>query len=269
MIVVGISAFFHESACCLLDDGRLVAAAEEERFSRVKHDAALPLQAFRYVLDAAGAGVQDVDVIAYYEQPARKLARQLWSRNRDLRDLRWLDAGLPAVHLREVLGFEGAIEEFAHHQSHAASAFMFSGFERAAILTADGVGEWATTTYAHGHGATVEMIEEVVFPHSLGLFYSTITSYLGFAVNDGEYKVMGLAPYGEPRFVDRLRRILRPGPRGQFTLDLDYFDFVRGNRMYSNRLSDLLEMPPRTPEAGIEQAHNDLARSVQSFSRTR
>jgi carbamoyltransferase len=263
VIVVGLSAFFHESACCLLADGRLVAAAAEERFSRVKHDAGLPLRAFRYVLDAAGASLQDIDVIAYYEQPTRKLARQLWSRHRDRRDYHWLDAGMPDVQIREILGFDGPIDKFEHHESHAASAFLFSGFPRAAILTADGVGEWATTTFAHGHDATLEVVDEIVFPHSLGLFYSAITSFLGFGVNDGEYKVMGLAPYGQPRFLDRLRRVLQVGERGQYTLDLRYFDFVRGSRMYSDGLADLLELPPRAPETGIEQVHKDLARSVQ------
>lgn len=265
MNIVGLSAFFHESACCLIQDGRLVAAAEEERFSRIKHDPRLPVSAFRFCLEAGGIGIADVDVLAYYEDPIRKLSRQLWAGVPEGGDpgLPWLDPGQPERAIREGLGYEGPIRFFDHHASHAASAFFFSGFEEAAVLTVDGVGEWATTTYGAGRGRSLERFAEVEFPHSLGLLYSTITSYLGFEVNDGEYKVMGLAPYGEPRFVDAVRTLVRSGPEGQYELDLSFFDFVRGRRMFSPKLYDLFGAPPRARGAEIGQIHRDVARSLQ------
>jgi carbamoyltransferase len=253
--VVGISAFFHESACCLLQDGRLVAAAEEERFSRVKHDPRLPVSAFRWCLEAGGIGITEIDAVAYYESPVRKLARQLWS-GVPLADA---DPGRPERAIREGLGYEGPVLSFGHHASHAASAFLFSGFSEAAVLTVDGVGEWDTTTYGRG----LEVFERVEFPHSLGLLYSTITSYLGFEVNDGEYKVMGLAPYGRPRYADRIRTLVSSGPGGQFALDLRYFDFIRGSRMYSQALCDLFGAPPRPRESEVTGFHHDVAQSLQ------
>jgi carbamoyltransferase len=266
MNILGLSAFFHESACCLLRDGVLVAAAEEERFSRVKHDPRLPVSAFRFCLEAGGIGITDVDCVAYYEMPVRKLARQLWSGAPAGAppDLPWLDPGRPERAIREGLGYEGPIRMFDHHASHAASAFFWSGFDAAAVLTVDGVGEWATTTYGRGRGASIERLEEVELPHSLGLLYSTITSWLGFAVNDGEYKVMGLAPYGEPRFLDAIRQLVSSGPGGQFRLDLRFFDFLRGRRMFSPRLSEMLGAPPRSSGEEITQLHKDVARSLQA-----
>lgn len=242
MNVLGISAFYHDSACCLLRDGRLVAAAQEERFSRLKHDPRLPVSAFRFCLEKAGMGPADLDAVAYYESPVKKLARQLWSGGPAGRGrgMEWLDPRRPERAIRERLGWDGRLLTFDHHQSHAASAFFFSGFPRAAVLTIDGVGEWATTTYGVGEGAALQAFAEVEFPHSLGLLYSTLTAYLGFAVNDGEYKVMGLAPYGAPRYVDRLRQLVQPGPEGRFTLDQRYFDFVGGSRMFSEALCALL-----------------------------
>ena len=267
MNIVGLSAFFHESACCLLRDGRVVAAAEEERFSRVKHDPRLPTSAFRFCLRAGGIGLTDVDALAYYESPRKKLSRQLWAGIPEgaSPDLPWLDPGAPERAIREGLGWEGPILVFDHHLSHAASAFLLSDFPAAALLTVDGVGEWATTSYGRGQGAGIELFEEVDFPHSLGLLYATLTSYLGFAVNDGEYKVMGLAPYGEPRHLDALRRLVTPGPGGQYRLNLDYFDFIRGRRMYSDALPTLLGAPPRKPEAEITRFHQDVARSLQAL----
>jgi carbamoyltransferase len=262
MNIVGLSAFFHESACCLLRDGRLVAAAEEERFSRVKHDPRLPVSAFRWCLKRGGIGIVDVDAVAYYEDPVKKLARQLWAGVPA--GATWLDPDGPERAIREGLGFEGPILIFDHHLSHAASAFFFSGFPEAALLTVDGVGEWATTTYGRGAGAAVELFEEVAFPHSLGLLYSTLTAYLGFEVNDGEYKVMGLAPYGEQRNLEQMRRLVSPGPEGQYRLDLQYFDFVRGRRMYSDELPRLFGGPPRQREAEITRFHQDVARSLQA-----
>jgi len=265
MNILGISAYYHESACCLLQDGRLVAAAEEERFSRIKHDPRLPVSAFGFCLEAGRLSVADVDCIAYYESPVKKLSRQLWAGEPvgAPPGQPWLDAGRPEREIREVLGFEGKILRFDHHQSHAASAFYFSGFQEAALLTVDGVGEWATTSYGRGSGSELALFEEVEFPHSLGLLYSTLTAYLGFRVNDGEYKVMGLAPYGTARYADRLRQVLLSQPGGQYRLDLSYFDFLRGRRMFSDKLADLLEGPPRAPEAPLEPRHQDVARSLQ------
>jgi carbamoyltransferase len=268
MNILGLSAFFHESACCLLRDGVLAAAAEEERFSRVKHDPRLPVSAFRFCLEAGGIGITEVDCVAYYESPILKLSRQISAGVPagdfgDRGDLSWLDPERPERAIRELLGWEGPVRSYEHHASHAASAFFWSGFPEAAVLTVDGVGEWATTTYGAGRGAALERLDEVSFPHSLGLLYSTLTSWLGFAVNDGEYKVMGLAPYGEPRFLDAMRTLVTSGPGGQFELDLSYFDFIRGRRMFSPRLSELLGAPPRPPGGEVTQLHRDVARSLQ------
>ncbi len=262
MKILGISAHFHESAACLLAGGRLVAAAEEERFSRVKHDAALPVSAVRFCLDAGGIDLHDVDCIAYYERPESKLARQLWSGRIASRPI-GLDPLRPLRDIREALGYDGRIETFDHHLSHAAAAFLYSGFDEAAILTVDGVGEWTTTAYGRGKGEAIELLETVEFPHSLGLLYSTLTSYLGFRVNGGEYKVMGLAPYGKPRFLSEIRKLVTSGEGGAYSLSLEYFDFLKGRRMYSDKLSELLGAPPRAPESEISSFHEDVARSLQ------
>ena len=264
MNIVGLSAFYHESACCLLCDGELLAAVSEERFTRRKYDPRLPVEAFRFCLEAGGLTITDVDALAYYELPRRKLARQLWAGTpAGGGDLPWLDAGRVERALREGLGFEGRIFTFPHHLSHAASAFSFSPFEDAAILTVDGVGEWATTAYGRGHGSDVELFEEVVFPHSLGLLYSTVTSYLGFRVNDGEAKVMGLAAYGEPRYVDEICQLVGMGSDGQYLLNMRYFDFLRGEQMYTPAFPELFGQPPRPPSAEITAFHHDVARSLQ------
>ncbi len=262
--VAGVSAFFHESAVALLRGGRLVAAAEEERFSRVKHDPRLPVRAFRSCLREAGLAPQDLEALGYYESPVAKLSRQLWAGAPEGEtDFAWLDPGAPLRGLREGLGYEGPILTFDHHLSHAASAYCFSGFDEAAVLTVDGAGEWATTTYSRAAGGRIEPFETVEFPHSLGLLYSTITSYLGFAVNDGEYKVMGLAPYGAPRYLAELRRLVTSLDGGQLRLDLLYFEFLRGRRMYSPALGELLGAPPRQPGDPLLPLHLDLARSLQ------
>ncbi len=265
MNIIGISAFYHESACCLIQDVNLVAAAAEERFTRVKHDPRLPVEAFRFCLRQGGIDIMDIDRLAYYELPERKLERQLWAGVPDGadQDLAWLDPHQPMRAIRERLGYEGPVDFHPHHQSHAAAAYFFSGFPHAAILTVDGVGEWATTSYGRGSGSAMELMEEVRFPHSLGLLYAAVTSYLGFRVNDGEYKVMGLAPYGKPRFLKQLRELVISESGGGFRLDMKYFDFLKGPRMFSPAFCDLFGAPPRARGAKLEALHMDLAKSLQ------
>ena len=270
--ILGISAHYHDAACCLLRDGELIAAAEEERFSRIKHDPRLPWRAFRFCLEQGGITLADVDCVAYYENPEKKLSRQIWmalhpesSPLLRQRVLSRLPDRIDRVErqIRRMLGYTGRLETFDHHSSHAASSFFYSGFEEAAVLTVDGVGEWATTTFGRAEGAVIDLFEEVHFPSSLGLLYSTLTSYLGFEVNDGEYKVMGLAPYGEPRYVDQVRALVTRGEAGQYRLNLEYFDFLQRDRMYSDRLIELFGAPPRSPKSEILTFHQDVARSAQ------
>lgn len=269
--ILGISAGYHDSACCLLQDGKLVAAAQEERFTRVKNDKSFPRRAMRSCLEQAGLSIAEIDRVAYYEDPVWKLGRQIWMS---------LIPGLPPEHLhgvynrtvrppleeqiRSLSGFDGPVEIVDHHLSHAASSFFFSGFDEAAILTVDGVGDWPTTTYSSGQGHLIERFEQVDFPDSLGFLYSAITGYLGFEVNEGEYKVMGLAPYGEPRYVDRIWRLVEILPDGQFRLDMKYFGFLAGDTMYSDELVDLLGRPARAPGSELGQFHRDIARSIQA-----
>jgi carbamoyltransferase len=263
--IIGIAALYHDSACCILRDGKLVAAVQEERFSRLKNDPTMPQKAFMYCLQEAGLTLPDIDCVAYYEDPLKKLSRQLWSGypgdSREM--LRKLNPARPEMEIRNLLGYEGPIKMYDHHQSHAASSYYYSGFDSAAILTVDGVGEWATTTYGVGNKEKLEIFEEVHFPDSIGLLYSTITSYLGFKVNNGEYKVMGLAPYGKPTHKDKIRQLIQPGEGGAFSLDMKYFDFIAGNRMYSEELINLFGRAPRVPESTFEQFHADIAHSLQ------
>ena len=265
--IIGISCFFHDAACCLLKNGVLVAAVEEERFSRRKHDAGIPKRAFNYCLEEGGLTIDQVDCVAYYEEPAKKLARQIWMMlpgfTSEKKVLARLDPRRPEREIREVLGYDGPIEYVGHHQAHAASSFYYSGFKDAAVFTVDGVGEWDTTSFGRGNGNGLELLETVEFPHSLGLLYSTITGYLGFEVNEGEYKVMGLAPYGKPRHVDLIRKLIINEPGAQYRLDLRYFDFTSFNRMHSDEMLSLFGHPPRQPRTEILDFHKDLARSLQ------
>lgn len=263
--VIGISAFYHDSACCVIKDGELIAAVQEERFSRKKNDPDLPKRAFLYCLEEAGLSISDIDCIAYYEDPVKKLSRQIWSRPGGFTARKVAQANPHHVtrQIREELGFDGLIKFYEHHPSHAASAFFYSGFEESAILTVDGVGEWATTTYGMGKGNKIEMLEEVNFPDSIGLLYSTITAYLGFSVNSGEYKVMGLAPYGNAIFADTIRQLIHMDAKGQYHLDLQYFDFIHGDKMYTDALPALFGLPPRKKESSIDQVHKDIAKSLQ------
>ncbi len=266
-IIVGLSAYYHDSACCVLHDGKLIAAAQEERFSRRKHDNRLPKNAFRYCLDEASVGIDEITCIAYYENPMKKLARQLWANADTLSEEKlvklWGACRRPMDEIREFLGYDGLIEIFDHHQCHAASSYYYSGFKDAAILTIDGVGEWASTTYGIGHDKEIVLCEEVDFPDSLGLLYSTITGYLGFDVNDGEYKVMGLAPYGRPVFAEKIRALVKSEPNGQYRLDLEKFDFVSAERMFSDTLPSYFGMHAREAGSVILSFHEDIAKSLQ------
>lgn len=266
-VFVGISAHYHDSACCLIKDGSLVAAAQEERFTKIKHDPGMPTNAFRYCLSEARVTIRDVTCVAYYENPSKKVARQLWAGLPDIltnpgRRFR-IDPGRAEADIRQCLGYDGPIEFVDHHLSHAASAFFFSGFEEAALFTVDGVGEWSTTTYGRGVGDMIDLFDEVMFPDSLGLLYSAITAYLGFDVNDAEYKVMGLAPYGKPAYVDKVRKLIEVMDAGQYRLNMEYFNFLGGDRMYSDRLCQIFGQPARVAESDLSQFHEDVASSVQ------
>jgi carbamoyltransferase len=277
--VLGISAFYHDSAAALIDDGQIVAAAQEERFSRRKHDARLPRQAIQYCLDEGGVTLDQVDHVAFYDKPFLKFERLLETylafAPRGFRSFAmavplWVKEKLfqKLLLTRELgalgEGIEAKLLFAEHHQSHAASAFFPSPFEAAAILTMDGVGEWATTSAGVGRGNSLAIEKEIHFPHSLGLLYSAFTYYTGFKVNSGEYKVMGLAPYGEPRYAQLiLDRLIDLKPDGSFRLDLAYFDYCAGLRMTSERFHDLFGGPPRSPDELLTQRHMDIAASIQ------
>ncbi|MEZ5138974.1 MAG: carbamoyltransferase N-terminal domain-containing protein [Acidimicrobiales bacterium] len=275
--VLGISADYHDSAAALLVDGRLVAAAAEERFTRRKHDRSLPVRAMAWMLDEHGIGPDDLAMVAFYEKPLTVVERILATHARvGPRGLPQLTSALAAwTREKGWIGYriERALRRLGrsmpelvyveHHLSHAAAAFLPSPFERAAILTFDGVGEWATSSIAIGRGGEIEPIEELRFPDSVGLLYSTITAHCGFEVNDGEYKLMGLAPYGRPRYADVLReRVAHVDASGALALDQRWFRYRAGDAMASPALAELLG-PPRAAGEPLAQRHADLARSVQ------
>ncbi|MDP7292516.1 MAG: carbamoyltransferase N-terminal domain-containing protein, partial [Verrucomicrobiota bacterium] len=275
--LLGISAYYHDSAAALLVDGGIVAAAQEERFSRRKNDERFPVHAVGFCLKQGGIGLADVDAVVFYDKPVVKFSRMLES------FLAIAPAGLLAwlrvlpTWLSEKLNLRQTIRDeldglpaecpilfTEHHVAHAASAFYPSPFDRAAILTVDGVGEWATTTISRGADNRIEMLSELHFPHSLGLIYSAFTAYCGFRVNSGEYKLMGLAPYGEPRFAGAIyENMIDLKPDGSFRLNMDCFGFLRGASMTNRRFEQLLGGPPRDPESPFEQRHMDVAASVQ------
>ncbi|HXJ60200.1 MAG TPA: carbamoyltransferase [Verrucomicrobiae bacterium] len=275
--ILGISAYYHDSAAALLRGGHIVAAAQQERFSRRKNDERFPLQAVEFCLRFAGIGPADLDAVVFYDKPITKFARLLesylavapggWLTFPRVLPA-WLSEklNLPKTIRAEIpgLGAECPILFTQHHQAHAASAFLPSPFERAAVLTIDGVGEWATTTIGRGRGIELEVLRELLFPHSLGLLYSAFTAYCGFQINSGEYKLMGLAPYGEPRFVQAIaEHLIDVKADGSFWLNMEYFEFLRGFTMVNQRFHQLLGGPPRLPEAPLEQRHLDVARSIQ------
>jgi len=280
--IVGLSAYYHDSAACLVRDGRLVAAAQEERFTRRKHDAAFPRHALRYCLAAGGVGAGGVDVVVFYDKPLTKFVRILktafaaaprglptfvqampaW-----LRRKLWIPAEIEDELRRAGVGRPGRVHFTEHHEAHAASAFFASPFDRAAILSLDGVGEWATTSLGAGRDNRLRVLEEIHFPHSLGLLYSAFTYFCGFRVNSGEYKLMGLAPYGEPRYEQRIREhLIDLREDGSYRLNLAYFDFIGGLRMTNQRFADLFDGPPRAAEGPLTRRECDLARSIQAVT---
>jgi carbamoyltransferase len=281
--ILGISAYYHDSAACLVSEGEIVAAAQEERFTRRKHDARFPARAAAYCLREAGLGLKDLRYVAFYDKPLVKFERLLDTylgfSPRGIRSFVtampfWLKEKLLLKHTlrKELLALE---EETAaadlpallfgeHHESHAASAFYASPFRRAAVLCMDGVGEWAKTTAWLGDGNELEPLWEIHFPHSIGLLYSAFTYYTGFRVNSGEYKVMGLAPYGRPKYVQAIYdHLLDLKPDGTFRMNMDYFTYCSGLRMTGDRFDALFGGPPRQPESPLTQREMDLAASVQ------
>ncbi len=275
MDILGISAYYHDSAACLVRDGDILAAAQEERFTRKKHDSAFPAKAVEYCLREAGIGPDDLACAVFYEKPFIKFERLL------LTYLGFAPIGLPSfltampqwiggkkLSLKETLArelnFKGPILFPEHHESHAGAAFFPPPFDEAAILTTDGVGEWTTTSCGVGRGNRVKLISEIRFPHSLGLLYSAFTYFCGFRVNSGEYKLMGLAPYGEPKYVDLIKKnLIDIKEDGSFRLNLKYFGYMAGLKMTNRNFERLFKTPPRKPETPLTEIYMDLARSVQ------
>lgn len=275
--ILGVSAFYHDSAACLVKNGEIIAAAQEERFTRIKHDHNFPEKAINYCLNEAGISTGDINYIAFYDKPWLKFERLLETY------LTYAPAGIKSFMqamplwlkeklwmgdiIKKKIGYEGDLIYPEHHQSHAASAFYPSPFQNAAFLTLDGVGEWATASWGVGNDNILEIKNELHFPHSLGLLYSAFTYYTGFKVNSGEYKVMGLAPYGEPKYVDLiLDHLMDLKEDGSFRLDMKYFNYCQGLTMTSRAFDDLFGAPRRTPESELTQREMDLARSVQEVT---
>jgi carbamoyltransferase len=283
MIVLGLSAFYHDSAAAIVRDGVIVAAAQQERFSRKKNDSTFPADAAAYCLDAAGVTLDEIDYVGFYDKPLLTFDRLLetylsfapaglesfvkaipvWVKEKILQKT-LIISGLDGLE-RGTLDPDKVLFGF-HHHSHAASAYYPSPFDSAAVLVMDGVGEWATTSYGVGQGRDLTLTEEIRFPHSLGMLYSAFTYYLGFKVNDGEYKVMGLAPYGEPKYAEKIcQHLIDIKDDGSFHLNMDYFSYCTGLTMTNDRFADLFGGPRRDPAEPLSQKHMDLARSVQEI----
>ncbi len=277
MVILGISCYYHDAAAALVSDGKIVAAVQEERFTRIKHDQNFPSHAIAWCLEEAGLTVGDLDAVAFYDKPFQKFERILETY------LAYAPAGIRSAwkalpvwikqklwiseHIRSELGYDGLLLYPEHHESHAASAFFPSPFEEAAILTMDGVGEWATSSVGHGLGNRITLQQELHFPHSLGLLYSAFTYFTGFRVNSGEYKVMGLAPYGEPKYRNLiLDELIDLKDDGSFRMNMRYFGYGSGLKMTNRRFARLFGGPPRKPESPLTQREMDLAASIQSVT---
>lgn len=274
MVVLGISCYYHDSAAAVIVDGNLVAAAEQERFSRKKHDSDFPHDAIDFCLQKAGITIDQVDAIAFYEKPLLKFERLLFSHIEGfpfglptfLKAMpSWLGSKLRIQStIKKKLSYRGPVYYVHHHMAHAAAAFLVSPFERAAICTSDGVGEWTTNALGSAQGSTITLSKDVRFPHSLGLLYSTVTAYLGFSVNNSEYKVMGLSPNGDPEpYAEHFRQIIKVADDGSYAFDMSYFDFHKRSRMPSKKFCDLFGGPPRKAESALEQRHKDIAAALQ------
>jgi carbamoyltransferase len=277
MNILGISAYYHDSAACLVRDGKIIAAAQEERFTRKKHDADFPRNAVDFCLKTAGVTAAELDYVAFYEKPFIKFERLLetymafapFGISSFIKAMpQWIKKKLWIKDLVETeLGFKGKTIFPDHHESHCASAFFPSPFQNAAILTLDGVGEWATASYGVGQGNKIKLQAEIRFPHSLGLLYSAFTYYCGFKVNSGEYKLMGLAPYGEPKYTKLiLDNLIDIKEDGSFRLNMKYFDYCAGLKMTSRHFHELFGAPPRKPESKLTQRDMDIARSIQEVT---
>ena len=274
MYILGISAFYHDSAACLLKDGQVIAAAQEERFTRIKHDFHFPKESIKFCLAEAGITIKDVQYVSFYEKPYLKFDRliktYLMNAPRGMKSFitampLWIQEKLwIGREIRDKLGFKGKMFYPEHHQSHAASAFYPSPFQNAAILTMDGVGEWATSSYGIGNANKLDIKNTIRFPHSLGLLYSAFTYYTGFKVNSGEYKLMGLAPYGDPLYVDVIyKNLIDVKEDGSFHLNMKYFNYCTGFTMTNENFDALFGREPRKPESSITKLDMDLARSIQ------
>ena len=277
MFILGISAFYHDSAACLIRDGEIIAAAQEERFTRKKHDFSFPVNAINFCLSHAKITSKDIEIVAFYDKPFLKFERILETY------LTYAPVGIKSflkamplwikekLWMKELikkdLGYEGNILFPEHHESHAASAFYPSPFQKAAILTMDGVGEWTTTSFGAGNGNKIELLADIKFPHSLGLLYSAFTYYTGFKVNSGEYKVMGLAPYGEPKYKQLIYdHLIDVKEDGSFKMNMEYFNYCAGLTMTNKKFDKLFDGPPRRPESNLTQKDMDLARSLQDVT---
>lgn len=277
MKILGISAFYHDSAACLVDDGNIVSAAQEERFTRKKHDFSFPKNAIEYCLKHSAISAKDIDYVAFYDKPFIKFERILetyvsyapFGLKSFIKSMPlWIKQKIwMKEYIQRELGYDGKIIFPEHHESHAASAFFPSPYHEAAFLTIDGVGEWATASFGMGRGNRLELLEEIRFPHSLGLLYSAFTYYAGFKVNSGEYKLMGLAPYGTPKYKDIiLKELVDVKDDGSFRINMDYFDYCAGLRMTNRKFNGLFGEQPRKPEAKLTQKHMDIAASVQEVT---
>ncbi len=278
MYILGISCFYHDSSATLVKDGVVIAAAQEERFTRVKHDTSFPIHAIEYCLKSASITIADISYIGFYEKPLLKFERMLHQHLAYFpKSAKTFLSALPAwfgeklrvpTIIKKKLKYKGEILFIEHHLAHAASSFLVSPFDRAAIVTVDGVGEWTTTAYGVGEGQNIELLKEIRFPHSLGLLYSTITAYLGFSVNNSEYKVMGLAPYGKMdreknAYYHKLKQVIDIKPDGSYRLRLNFFKYQYADRMPSLELADLLGGPVRKPDDELLERHKDIAAAVQ------
>src|SRR3989338_6006563 len=277
VFILGISCYYHDSAAVLLKDGEIIFAAHEERYTRKKHDDSFPINSIEHAFAHAKIIIDDISAIGFYEKPFLKffdrilttfikvwpkgfrqyhLAMQEWMMNK-----LWIPH-----HIRKKLQYKGPIYFTQHHESHAASAYYCSGLRSATIVTVDGVGEWATTTIGYGDRSDIKIVKELHYPHSLGLLYSAVTYYLGFKVNSAEYKVMGLAPYGQPRYMKEMHKLIDIKEDGSFALNMEYFTFEHGLTMTGRRFEELFGRPRRSSEGQLELFHKDIARSAQELT---